>query len=230
MLPAFATLVVVLFANVGSSGAEVSSEACPPPATSPSAGSAPAAPVAAPGAEPAPGETLVCVGAEAIAGATYSHWLKVARKAAEPTAKGQHPLSATDLREEALALREEVLGFLISSDWVKGEAKDLGIGVTAAEVKRDFDRIRGAQFHRRKEFAAFLRSSGQTVADLLYRVELNLLSERIQKHVVAGHRSPSSQQRALSQFVKAFKARWEARTYCASEYDAEDCGHVQGSV
>jgi len=218
-----AALAVVLFANVGSSGAEVSSEACPPPATSPPAGVVPATPVAATGAEPAPGQALVCVGSEAITGATYLHWLTVAKKAAGPPAKGQHPPSAT-------ALRDEVLGFLISSDWVTGEAKDLDIGVSAAEVKRDFDRIRGAQFPRRREFEAFLRESGQTVADLLYRVELNLLSERIQKRVKAGHRSPSSKQRALSRFVKAFKAKWEAQTYCASEYDIVDCGHVQGNV
>lgn len=218
-----ATLAAVLFANIGSSGAEVASEGCPPPAASPPAGVAPATPVAAAGAEPAPGQTLVCVGAEAIAGATYSHWLTVAKKAAEPTAKGQQPASAT-------ALQEEVLGFLISSDWVKGEAKDLGIGVTTAEVRRDFDRIRSTQFHKRREFEAFLRKSGQTVADLLFRVELNLLSQRIQKQVVAGHHSASSKRRALSQFVKGFKAKWEAQTYCASEYDDKDCGHVQGSV
>ncbi len=223
VLLALAALAVVLFANVGSSGAEVSSGACPPPATSLPAGVAPATPVAAAGAEPAPGQTLVCVGAEAIAGATYSNWLTVAKKGAEPTAKGQHPPSAT-------ALRDEVLGFLISSDWVKGEAKDLDIGVTAAEVEKDFDRIRGEQFHKRREFEAFLRKSGQTIADLLYRVELNLLSERIQKRVVAGHHGAASQQRALSQFVKAFKAKWEAQTYCASEYDVRDCGHVEGSV
>jgi hypothetical protein len=120
--------------------------------------------------------------------------------------------------------------FLISSDWVKGEAENLNISVSAAEVKKSFDRIRGEEFPRRREFAAFLRKSGQTVADLLLRVELNVLSERIQLHVVAGHHSASSQRRALSQFVKAFKAKWEAQTYCASQYDVKDCGHVQDTV
>lgn len=232
-LPALAALAVALFAHVGSSDAEVASEGCPPSAASSSSAGvapAPATPAAAAGAEPAPGQTLACVGAEAIAGATYSHWLTVAKKGTEPSPKQRHPLSEAELREQTLSLRKEVLGFLISSDWVEGEAKDLGVGVSAAEVRKEFDHIRGAQFHKRREFEAFLRESGQTVADLLYRVELNMLSERIQKHVVAGRRSASSKQRALSRFVKAFKGKWEAQTYCASEYDVADCGHVQGSV
>jgi hypothetical protein len=215
-------LALVLVANVGSSGAEVQAPACPPPVTSTSTGVAPTTPSPAAGAEPAPEQTLACVGSVAITGGTYSHWLAIAKKAGSP-AKGQHAPSAKELLDE-------VMPFLISSDWVQGEAAAMDISVTPAEVKKDFDRIRGAQFHKRREFRAFLRKSGQTVADLLYRVELNLLSQRIQKRVVAGHHGPTSQERALSQFVKAFKAKWEPQTYCASEYDVRDCGHVQGSV
>jgi len=165
----------------------------------------------------------VCVGSYAITGATYTHWLAVAKKAEGPPAKGRHAASVS-------ALLNEVLGFLISSDWVKGEAAALNISVSAVEVRKTFDRIRSLQFPKRSEFEAFLRSSGQTVADILFRVELNLLSERIQKSVVRGHHSASSQQHALSQFVKAFKAKWEEQTYCAAQYAVPDCGHVQATV
>jgi hypothetical protein len=222
-LPALGALLVLLFAGVASSGAEVPSPACPPPAASSSAGVAPTTPAPAGTAEPASERVLVCVGSEAITGATYSHWLTVAKDADGPSVKGHHAASATELQSE-------VLGFLVSSDWVIGEARDLGVSVSAAKVNKEFDDIRRTQFRKRGEFEAFLRKSGQTVADLLFRVELNLLSERIQKHVVAGHRSAASQRRALSQFVKAFKMKWEAQTYCASEYDVKDCGHVQSTV
>jgi hypothetical protein len=216
-------LLVLLFASVASSGAEVSPPACPPPAAFPSATVAPTTPAPAGAAEPTPEQVVVCVGAMPISGATYSHWLVVARDAVEPSVKGHHAGSVK-------ALQSEVLGFLISSDWVIGEAEALGVTVSAAKVKMEFDHIRNAQFPRRREFRAFLRDSGQTVEDLLFRVKLNLLSERIQKRVVAGHHGPASQQRALSQFVKAFKAKWQAQTYCAAEYDVADCGHVEGSV
>jgi len=222
-LPALAALLVFLFAGVTSSGAEVPSQACPPAAAPSSAGAAPTTPTAAGAAEPTPAQVLVCVGAEAITGATYSHWLTVAKDAVGPPVKGHHAASATELQSE-------VLGFLISSDWVTGEARALDVTVSAAKVKKEFDHIRRAQFPKREEFEAFLRDSGQTVADLLFRVELNLLSGRIQKQVVAGHRSATSKQHALSRFVKAFKAKWQAQTYCATEYDVADCGHVQDAV
>jgi len=165
----------------------------------------------------------VCVGSYAITGATYTHWLTVAKKAAGLPAKGHHAPSAT-------ALLDEVLGFLITSDWVKGEAAALSISVSAAEVRKTFDRIRGQLFPKRREFEAFLLSSGQTVEDILFRVELNLLSQGIQKSVVRGHHNASSKLRALSQFVKAFKAKWKEQTYCAAQYVVADCGHVQATV
>jgi len=162
----------------------------------------------------------VCVGSESIAGATYSHWLTVARMVEEPASSKRLPPSTPPTRTEAL-------GFLISSDWVLGEARDLHIGVSAAQIKRQFDRTKGQQFRTRADFEAFLRSSGQTVADLLFRVQLNMLSERIQRHVTPVHGGSRARQRAQSRFVEAFKAKWMAQTYCAPEYAVQDCGHVQ---
>ena len=165
----------------------------------------------------------MCVGAEAITGATYSHWLAIAKKSGTSVANGRHAATATQLQAE-------VLQFLISAEWVRGEAASRGIGFSAAEVRKSFERIRHQEFPKRRGFDKFLRQSGQTVADLLFRVELNLLSQRIQKSVTAGHHSQASKLRALSQFVKAFKLKWQAQTYCASEYAVADCGHVQATV
>jgi hypothetical protein len=216
--PVLAALAILLLASVGSSGAEVPTSACPPAAALPPV--APAPPASSP---PAPDQTLVCVAAQAITGQTYSHWLTVSNKDAGPPGKGQPPPSATELRNE-------VLGFLISSEWVKGEAAELGVRVSAGEVRKNFDHIRNQQFPKRGEFERFLRQSGETVADLLFRVELNLLSQRVQKHVLAAHHSASSKERALSPFVKTFKARWQAQTYCAAQYAVADCGHVLASL
>jgi len=172
---------------------------------------------------PSPAEALVCVGAQAITGATYSHWLAIAKKFETTAAKGRHVATATEDQSE-------VLQFLISADWVRGEAASKGISVSAAEVKKTFDRIRRQQFPKRGEFEKFLAKSGQSVADLLFRVEQNILSKRIQKRVTAGHHGQSSQIQALTRFVKAFKLKWQAQTYCASEYAVADCGHVQATV
>ena len=118
------------------------------------------------------------------------------------------------------------MGFLISSDWVIGEAQALNVRVSDQEVRRAFDRIRRQQFPKRREFNAFLRSSGQTVADLLFRVRLNMLSTRIERQITAGKRDSSAQE-ALARFVSEFKSKWRAQTYCSPAYAVTDCGHVR---
>jgi foldase protein PrsA len=76
-----------------------------------------------------------------------------------------------------------VLGFLISSAWVLGEAESKGVHVSDAEVKKQFEQIKNQQFPKAEEFKKFLASSGQSVTDLLLRVKLNLLSSKIQQKV-----------------------------------------------
>jgi hypothetical protein len=219
---AFVAVVLVLFVPVSPGAAELSSapNACPP-AQSPASGVPPAPASPAGPAQPAPEQTLVCVGSEAITGATYLHWLAIAAES-QPSAGPRAPSAAE--------LRKQVLAFLIPADWVKGEAHRLRIHVSATEVGRRFYSIRRQQFPKHAEFELFLRQSGETVADLLFRTELNLVSGRIQRHILAGHRGARSQERALSRFVKAFRLRWRAQTYCASSYVTDDCGHVQSTL
>jgi foldase protein PrsA len=108
--------------------------------------------------------------------------------APKPT-KGEAAPTQAKLKSECESqykeLQQEVLGFLISSQWVLGEASSLGVKLTDAEVKKEFEKIKKTQFPKAAEFEKFLASSGQSVSDLLLRVKLNLLSQRIQKKVVA---------------------------------------------
>ncbi len=102
--------------------------------------------------------------------------------------KGQKAPTTTQLKTECAtqykSLEDEVLGFLISSAWVLGEAKSLGVKLTDAEVHKQFEKIKNEQFPKAAEFEKFLASSGQTVSDLLLRVKLNLLSQKIQQKII----------------------------------------------
>ena len=102
-------------------------------------------------------------------------------------AKGQTAPSAAQLKSECeqqyKSLQQEVLGFLISSEWVIGEAGHLGVKVTDKEVTKQFETVKNEQFPKPAEFEKFLKSSGQTVSDLLLRVKLNLLSTKIQQKI-----------------------------------------------
>lgn len=108
--------------------------------------------------------------------------------AAKTATKGQPAPTTAKLKSQCetqyKALQQEVLGFLISSQWVISEAASLGVKVSDAEVKKEFTKIKSAQFPKAAEFEKFLASSGQTVSDLLLRVKLNLLSQKIQKQII----------------------------------------------
>jgi len=102
-------------------------------------------------------------------------------------AKGQPEVTTAALKSECAqqykSLQQEVLGFLISSEWVLGEANHLGVKISDKEVQKEFEKIKTQQFPKAAEFEKFLASSGQTVSDLLLRVKLNLLSAKIQSKI-----------------------------------------------
>ena len=124
----------------------------------------------------------------------YTACIASAKAAAKPV-KGQKPPTEAALKSQCeqqyTSLKTEVLGFLISSEWVIGEASHLGVNVSDTEVKKEFEKIKTQQFPKAAEFEKFLATSGQTVSDLLLRVKLNMLSSKIQKKIAAGKGSPS---------------------------------------
>jgi foldase protein PrsA len=153
-------------------------------------------------------------GAAKITKTTFNHWMGVASASSasagekapipEPPAyktciahlkataakpeKGQKEPTEATLKSECAqqykSLQQEVLGFLISSSWVLGEASAQGIKVSDTEVHKQFEKIKAEEFPKASEFEKFVASSGQTISDLLLRVKLNMLSEKIQQKVV----------------------------------------------
>ncbi|HEY2537677.1 MAG TPA: hypothetical protein VGI24_11935 [Solirubrobacteraceae bacterium] len=202
-LPVVATVSIVVLPAMAQ--APVGPQAgCPPVATPP----APLNPTTSIDIyHPAPEALLACVGPTPVTGMTFAHWFTIAERSASLTE-----------RAHSAGLLQEVMGFLISSDWIIGEAQELHIVVTDAKVRRTFDHIRHQQFPRTREFTKFLESSGQTVEDLLLRVRLNLLTSRILAH--------ASKHGGLSPFVRHFRKRWLKRTSCQKAYKVSDCGQV----
>lgn len=129
--------------------------------------------------------------------------------AAKPV-KGQAKPTSAQLKSECeqqyKSLQQEVLGFLISSEWVLGEGASLGVKVSDKEVKKQFETIKSQQFPKPAEFEKFLATSGQTVSDLLLRVKLNLLSSKIQQHVVKSKGTPSTAQ--IEKYYNQNKSRF----------------------
>jgi len=126
-------------------------------------------------------------------------------------AKGQAAPSKTQLKSQCeqqyKSLQQEVLGFLISSEWVLGEADSLGVKVSDKEVHKRFLQIKEQQFPKAAEFEKFLANSGQTVSDLLLRVKLNLLSSKIQQKIVKSKSKVTQAQ--VEKYYNEHKQRFE---------------------
>jgi hypothetical protein len=160
--------------------------------------------------EPAPGDVVARVGSRSITRKLYEHWLAVARKSSP---HGSPP-----------KLRRQALTFLISGDWIEGEANERGITASQGEVRKRVRRMKREQFHSERAFRRFLRKSGLTVSDFLFRVRLDVLADRIHAQVVMGKSGPA-RKRALDEFSAASRAKWKDRTYCLPAFTTEQCGH-----
>jgi foldase protein PrsA len=107
--------------------------------------------------------------------------------AAKPAKGASAPAEAelkAQCKQQYTSLQTEVLGFLISSEWVIGEASAIGVKVSDQEVKKRFEQIKSQEFPKAAEFQKFLATSGESVSDLLLRVKLNLLSTKVQQKIV----------------------------------------------
>jgi foldase protein PrsA len=154
-----------------------------------------------------PGNVVAEVDGEPIKKAAFDHWMQIASKSGQGTEEQR---------------RDQVMQFLVQHEWVKGEAADLGVKVSDAEVRRSYDQQKEQSFPQDADFRRFLRESGQTEEDLLLQVRVDLLTNGITEKVVEGERQ-SEQQRVLQEFGERFQRRWRERTTCRDQYATSLC-------
>ena len=119
-------------------------------------------------------------------------------------AKGQSKPTAAQLKTECeqqyQSLKQTTLGFLITANWLLGEANEQGVKISDAEVQKAFSKIKSQQFPTEAAFQKFLASTGYTVSDLLLRVKLEELSTKIQQKVTKDAGKKPSQKEIQSYF------------------------------
>jgi foldase protein PrsA len=169
-----------------------------------------------------PGNAVAEVDGTAIERADFEHWLGVAakstgqpgatvpkppefteciaqaKKAAVKPKEGQPKQTDADFKKQCQQqysqLREQVLGLLISFEWIEREAKEQGVTVTDAEVKKSFEEQKKQSFPKDADYQKFLKDSGQTNDDVLMRVRLDALSNKIRDKVTKGKDKVTDQQ------------------------------------
>jgi parvulin-like peptidyl-prolyl isomerase len=106
-------------------------------------------------------------------------------RALEQTARSQglDAAPAPDAKEYG-TLRDAALSDLILARWITGEADERGLVVSETEIDKTLEQIKQQQFGGDKQFQKFLDSQGFTLQDARDRVELQLLSDRIQQAVL----------------------------------------------
>jgi parvulin-like peptidyl-prolyl isomerase len=134
-----------------------------------------------------------------------------AKQAAAPKpAKGQPAPTTAQFKQQCQTeyngLRDQVLQFLISAQWIVGEAKDQGISVTDAEVNKQFDTTKKQSFPKEADFQKFLKSSGMGLDDLKFRVKVQALSDKLRTKVTKGKDTVSAAQ--VSDYYNKNKTRF----------------------
>ncbi len=122
-------------------------------------------------------------------------------------------------------LRDQAIGELLDDSWIRGQAAEMGIGVRQREVSRELERLKKQAFKNGAQYRRFLKEAHYTRKDVRERVEVQILSERIQERIVAGLTSQAAAQKAFTKFVAEYSSRWRARTVCAADYVSERCSN-----
>ncbi|MBA2792456.1 MAG: SurA N-terminal domain-containing protein, partial [Thermoleophilaceae bacterium] len=120
-------------------------------------------------------------------------------------------------------LRREAIRFLIQAAWVRLEAGEHGIAVSARTVRRAFRARKREAFDSEREYRRFLRRRRQSERTFVFRVKIDLLQERLSGHVTAGAGDEVAQQQALDRIADDFPRKWRARTACARPYVISEC-------
>ena len=159
--------------------------------------------------EGVPSDAVARVGGTVITKADFGKWLKtaalgqaqggkasvpdppsftncVASKRGQPQPGGGKPTDdqlRKQCKQEYDQLKGQVMQFLIQAQWVLQESDKQGIKVSNAEVQRSFQDQKKQAFPTEKAYQRFLQSSGMSEKDILFRVKLDTLQQRLTQKI-----------------------------------------------
>jgi foldase protein PrsA len=114
----------------------------------------------------------------------------VANQAKQPVPKGaKKPTTAqlkTQCKQQYDALKQQVMQFLVSAEWIQQEAKKQNVKASDKEVQKQFQDQKKQSFQKEADYKKFLTNSGMTEADLIFRVKLDVISNNVRNKVIKG--------------------------------------------
>jgi len=120
------------------------------------------------------------------------------KRGAPRPARGQPGQRDADFRnqcrQEYEGLRDQVLQLLINERWVTGEAAQQNVSLSEQEVRKTFEEQKKQSFPKEKDYQDFLKTSGFTEEDILFRIRLEQLSVKLRDKIIKGKDQVSPQQ------------------------------------
>jgi parvulin-like peptidyl-prolyl isomerase len=107
--------------------------------------------------------------------------------------------------KKAEELHKSAIGELLNSAWIFGEAEELGIKVIPKEVEAELAKVKKESFKTEKAFQEFLKESHFTEEDVNERLELQILSTKIQEKITS--EAPPLSEAELEAYYEEEKAK-----------------------
>lgn len=111
----------------------------------------------------------------------------VAAKKKLPQPQGQDKPSDSELKKQCKTeyetLRTQVMQFLIQAEWVQQEAEKQDVKVTDAQIQKSLEDQKKQAFPNEKAYKEYLKSSGLTEEDVLFRVKLDQLQQKLTQKI-----------------------------------------------
>jgi foldase protein PrsA len=157
-----------------------------------------------------PGNAVATVAGNPITTQAFNHWMYVAAKGQAASSPGQPVIVPndppnfskciaqvraqipslkkisdkqlkTDCKQLFTSLSSQVMDFLIKAYWYQADAHKLGIKETTTEINAALAKAKKGQFSTAAQFNTFLKSSGQTLDDVLFRIRVNEIFSKLSK-------------------------------------------------
>ena len=112
---------------------------------------------------------------------TYTKCVAQVRSAIPSLAKTKVATLQTDCKQLFTSYSQQVMDFLIKAYWYQGEAHKQGITLTDAQVASALAKAKKSEFKTASAYTTFLTESGQTTADVTYRVRVNQIFDKLVK-------------------------------------------------
>jgi hypothetical protein len=132
-------------------------------------------------------------------------------------------------RQLYAAIKEQALTYLIPALWRTQEAKELGTGVSDAEVTRRLQQVRYSEYPSPAAFARYLAERHWSISDERFEIKRVLLISRYGEKVRQRAAALGGGAQAVAQLVHESFAKWSAKTDCSPGYVALQCKRQHGA-